>query len=174
MRCGYEGSHRRPFGQQQGLTLLEVLIALSIFAVIGIASFQVLNTVIDVQKNGNAHSQQLAQFQKALMIIDTDLQQLVRRDIRHNTDKKQAYLLLDADSDYALQLTRAGRANPLRLARSTLLRVAYDVGLHPQVNEINSEFYGDKRKYLRRHYWQALDRNSDNTPTVQALLADID
>ena len=167
---------RRPVlkRRQRGLTLLEVLIALSIFALIGVASFRVLSSVVDAQQTGAAHSQQLARFQKALLMIDTDLQQLLTRDIRSAGDQRQAYLLIDSDERYTLQLTRGGWPNPLQLPRSSMQRVAYDIGRHPQANDRDSEFYGSQRNYLRRHYWLALDRSGDSAPQVQLLLADID
>jgi general secretion pathway protein J len=45
---------------QQGLTLIEVLIALSIFALIGLGSGRLLSTVISSQQINQEHSQQLA------------------------------------------------------------------------------------------------------------------
>jgi general secretion pathway protein J len=158
---------------QQGLTLLEVLIALSIFALIGVASFQVLSSVIDSQQIGDSHSLQLARFQKAMLLIDGDLQQLVARNIRTDIDQEAQYLLIKS-SHYALELTRGGRANPLQLSRSSMQRVAYDLGPHPESADSNSEHYRSQQQYLRRHYWQDLDHTSDSTPRVQVLLADVE
>ena len=162
-----------PQRHQRGLTLLEVLIALSIFALIGVASFRVLSSVIDTQQTGDRHSQELATFQKALSIIDADLQQLINRNVRVSTDEEQVFLTVNQE-DYPLQLTRGGWRNPLQLARSSMLRVAYDVGPHPQVNNEKSLFYQDDRSFLRRHYWTVLDRTIEATPRIQALLPDVE
>lgn len=158
---------------QKGLTLLEVLIALSIFALIGVASFRILSSVIDTQQLGDIHSQKLAQFQKALMIIDTDLQQVVNRPIRIAIDQDSESLLIN-NGQYPLELTRAGRANPLKLSRSSMQRVAYDIGFHPEVNNSDSEHYRSRRNYLRRQYWPSLDRSAAQNPLIQVLLTDTD
>lgn len=155
--------------QQAGLTLLEVLIALSIFSLIGIASYQVLNTTISSQQHGDHYSRQLSLQQKAMMIIDRDLQQIVNRDIRISFKDSGDYLQVNND-EYPLAFTRGGRRNPLLLPRSTLQRIAYDVGLHPQVAVPDSLHYKDEQYYLRRHIWSALDRTEQAVPLVQALL----
>ena len=159
--------------RQMGLTLLEVLIALSIFALIGVASFRVLSSVIDTQKTGDRYSRQLATFQKALFVLDRDLQQYVERPVR-NGPQQELPALMVGSGDYPLELTRIGWANPLLLPRSALQRVAYDIGPHPQADNPDSVFYGDKRQYLRRIYWPVLDRREDVKPKIQALIPDVE
>lgn len=156
-----------------GFTLLEVLIAISVFALIGVGSFRVLSSIIDSQEIGDQHSLQLAQFQKALRIVDRDLQQLVDRPVRVERDRVLPSLMVYS-GDFALELTRSGWRNPLQLPRSGLQRVAYDIGLHPGAGDENSPFYGDNRQYLLRIYWPQLDRSDDTQPVVQPLLADVE
>lgn len=158
--------------RQRGFTLLEMMIAISVFALIGVASFRVLNGVVDAQQVGERHSQQLAVFQKALLILDRDLQQVVDRPVRVGPDQTTAALRVFT-GDYPLEFTRGGWLNPLLLPRSSLQRVAYDLGPHPAAEEPGSPFYGDQRQYLRRLYWYALDREQEQAPVVQALLPDI-
>jgi general secretion pathway protein J len=154
---------------QRGLTLLEVLIALSIFSLVGVASYQVLNTTITSQRSGDSYSQLLGRQQKALMIIDRDLQQIIARPVRISSSESAAFLQVNSN-DYPLEFTRGGRRNPLMLPRSSLQRIAYDVGLHPQVADRDSRHYQDEQRYLRRHVWTALDRPEMTTALVQALL----
>lgn len=162
--------------QQSGLTLLEVLIAISIFALIGVASFQVLTSVIQTQKVGEQHSAQLGAFQKALTVIDRDLQQFVDRPVRRGQDN--AVLVEPSLSiqtgDYPLELTRGGWANPLLIPRSALQRVAYTIGEHPQAKDPDSVFYGDEQIYLLRYFWPGLDLDDDVEPLVQALLPGVE
>lgn len=167
--CGVSATFRR---SQGGLTLLEVLIALSIFAMIGVASFRVLSSVVDTQKVGDVHSQQLTRLQKVLTLIDADLEQVVERNIRISEAEVAEYLEVKT-GDYALQFTRGGWRNPLQLSRSSLQRIAYDVGPHPDRDKQESSHYQDDKNYLRRHYWRVLDRESSEGVIVQALLADV-
>lgn len=158
---------------QTGLTLLEVLVAMSLFAVIGVASFQVLSSVIETQKVGDQHSQTLAAFQNTLTIIDRDLQQVVDRPVRTGPDEIEPGLRINT-GNYPLEITRGGWPNPLLLQRSRLQRVAYDLGKHPQSTNPDSAFYGDSTVYLRRMFWPQLDRYEDVEPLIQVLLADVD
>jgi general secretion pathway protein J len=157
---------------QKGFTLLEVLIALSIFALMGVVSFRVLMSTIDAQAIGDERSQQLTQFQKTLSIIDRDLTQIVLRDVRNEIAISESVEV--AQTDYAVEFTRGGWRNPLKLSRSSLQRVAYDLGLHPQSEDSESPFYNDETIYLRRHYWRELDRTEDTELVTQVLLPDVD
>ena len=166
--------HKRQLvSRQSGLTLLEVMIAISIFALIGLASFSVLSTTVESQRIGDQHSAQLARFQRTLVIVDRDLQQLVDRDIRVGSDQQLGSLLLRS-GNYPLEFSRGGWQNPLNLSRSSVQRVAYDIGLHPQAGQEGSSFYGDERLYLRRIYWPVLDREETTTPLIQALLPEVE
>ena len=159
--------------KQFGLTLIEVLIALSIFSMIGIASYRVLSTVAYAQHIGEEHSIQLSRIQKAMAMIDTDLQQLVSRGVRVSKTAVAGALQVNSDS-YAIELTRGGWSNPLMLSRSSLQRVAYDIGLHPDVNNDDSSYYQDDTTYLRRHYWRVLDRTGQSPRITQALLPNVE
>jgi|TARA_B110000908_G_scaffold2377_1_gene3221 general secretion pathway protein J len=155
-----------------GLTLLEVLIALSIFSLIGVASYRVLNTAIASQRIGAVLSAELSAVQKTILIVDRDLQQIIRRPIRSNENVSKDYLVVNREN-YPLEFTRGGRRNPLELSRSSMIRIAYDVGLHPQVTNKESEFYQSETVFLRRHIWSALDSTEQEQALIQPLLADV-
>ncbi|MCR8921799.1 type II secretion system minor pseudopilin GspJ [Dasania sp. GY-MA-18] len=156
---------------QQGLTLIEVLIALSIFALIGLGSGRLLSTVISSQQINQEHSQQLASLQRSMSVIDRDLQFFADRPIRAGADQLASLVLAE---DYSLELTRAGWRNPLMLERSQLQRVAYDVGYHPQRDDASSPHYQSNVRYLRRHYWPHLDRvERSQSPITQLLMANV-
>ncbi|HEB27694.1 MAG TPA: type II secretion system protein GspJ [Porticoccus sp.] len=158
--------------RQRGLTLLEILIALSIFSLIGVASYQVLNTTIHSQQVGDAHSTALSQQQKALRILDQDLQQLITRNVRMPDQQDNNYLLVNQNV-FPLEFSRGGRRNPLLLPRSSIQRIAYDLGPHPESDDRESKHYRDERSYLRRHVWPGLDREPDTAPLIQVLLNDV-
>lgn len=155
-----------------GLTLLEVLIALSIFSLIGVASYRVLNTTIASQRIGAALSTELSKVQKTMIVVDKDLQQIISRLIRTTKTQVADYLLVNHEK-YPLEFTRGGRGNPLELSRSSMTRIAYDVGPHPESTNRNSAYYQSEIMFLRRHIWSALDKTDQQQALVQPLLADV-
>ncbi len=115
---------------QRGLTLLEALVALALMALIGVASYQVLTATIMTQDAQARHRQELAQWQRALSILQRDIEQAQPRAVRNTGAKPLAALLLN-EADSRLELTSGGRRNPLLLAQSPLIRVRYRLDLHP-------------------------------------------
>lgn len=99
----------------QGFTLLELIVALTIFALIGIGAQVMLHTTIKAREAGKEHSVQLAQLQAALMVISRDVIQMNMATVSTGTE------------GYAVSFVRRGRSNPLHVARSDMLKVAYGV-----------------------------------------------
>ncbi|MBB5020891.1 type II secretion system minor pseudopilin GspJ [Desulfurispira natronophila] len=143
--------------QQQGFTLLEVLIAIGIFTIIGVGSYQLLNSIFTTQDHTQSQSQEMRQLQRALQTLAMDLEQSTYRSIRDEFGDFQHALLLN-EGMYMLEITRRGWLNPLQHPRSKLQRVAYD-------------FDGST---LQRYYWMVLDRDRDSEPRSQVLLDNIE
>lgn len=149
-----------------GFTLLEVLIALSIFSVIGLAAYRVLDLAILSQGQIESHDDKLRSLERAMHIIAMDVEQSINRPIRDNYADELGALLAPSDN-YTLEFTRQGWRNPLQLPRSQLQRVAYELGSLD--NEDSST-----NIHLLRHYWKVLDRAQDSEPQTQVLLKNID
>jgi len=160
---------------QAGLTLLEVLIALSIFALIGVASFRVLSAVIESQRTAEEHSMMMNQFNTVMNILDSDFQQLATRSIRQTINAPLVLVpaLVLNDEDYPIAFTRGGWRNPLKLSRSTLQRVAYGIGTHPQADQKDSQYYQDNTLYFLRYHWPHLDIEVSQSPQTRPLLANV-
>lgn len=141
----------------QGFTLLEVLIAISIFAMIGLASNQVLRTVIDAQAATDKSSERLLRMQRVYLAMSLDMRQVSDRAIRDQYGDESPPVLIPRRG-YAVELTRTGWRNPLGNARSNLQRVAYELD-------------GD---VLLRHFWTVLDRAQDTEPRTQTVLRDVE
>lgn len=60
-----------------GLTLVEMLVALVLFAMVGIASFTTLDTIIRVRDRTEGRLENLAQIDRALQLFSRDLTQSV-------------------------------------------------------------------------------------------------
>ena len=141
--------------KRSGFTLIEMLVALAVFAVIGLMSNRLLIQIIDMEELIEDRAQRLVEVQRAIEIIRRDVQQLAYRDVRDEFgDSHPAF---EIDEFGVLHLTRRGWANPLGQGRSELQRVAY-----ARVEDA-----------LFRLYWPVLDRARDSRPIRQLLLADI-
>ncbi len=141
---------------QGGFTLLEVLVAVAITALIGVGIWEVMSGVIKARTSVDQVSDQFQRLQRAMLLIERDVTQVVNRPIRGPYGDRQFALTTGGDN-YFLQLTRQGWRNPLGDARSELQRVAYSL-------EGNT---------LHRWQWQVLDRAQDSQPIDQKLLSQV-
>ena len=137
----------------QGFTLLELLIALAIFALVGAMAFGGLKGVLDQKEHTMAQSQRLSDLQKAYRIMQRDLEQMVHRKIR-NEFGDQVDALVGGSGFNGVEFSRAGYANPAGFLRSDIQRVAY---------------IPDQETLLRRT-WRVLDRAQDTLPDEQVLV----
>ena len=119
-------SRRRHYG----FTLLEVLIAVSIFSIIGLSAHHVLQLVISSGAGAAANSEALSRLQRAMFLISNDLEQVIDRPVRDGRREWTDALVADHDA-YLLEFTRQGWRNPLQLPRSNLQRVAYALQRFP-------------------------------------------
>jgi len=142
--------------RSKGFTLLEVLVAISIFAIIGLGANTMLRTVIDTQSRVKIDSEAFSDLSRALAMIERDLSHAVARGVRDEYGEPISALMIGEDL-YALEFTRAGWNNPARHPRSELQRVAYQV----------------EEEILYRYFWLVLDRAEDSEPQKQLLLKDV-
>ncbi|MDD2058607.1 prepilin-type N-terminal cleavage/methylation domain-containing protein [Pseudomonas sp. GD03860] len=97
--------------RQQGFTLLELVIAMAIFALLGLACWRLFDGVVRVERSTSAHEQALRGLQRALAVIERDAVQVNRHP-----------LVLEQG---VLQLQRGNWRNPLDHPRSELQNVSY-------------------------------------------------
>ncbi len=140
----------------KGFTLLEVLVAISIFAIIGLGANTMLRTVIDTQSRVKTDSDAFSNLSRALAMIERDLSHVVARGVRDEYGEELSALMIGEDL-YAIEFTRSGWNNPARHPRSELQRVAYQV----------------EDEILYRYFWLVLDRAEDSEPQRQLLLRDV-
>lgn len=62
--------------RRAGFTLVEVLIALALFALIGVAGFTLLNSVLRTQGATESRLDRMAEIQRAMLVVTSDLDQL--------------------------------------------------------------------------------------------------
>lgn len=138
----------------RGFTLLELLVALAVFAIMATAAYSGLRNVLFTRAAVEEQSRRLAAVQLAVFRLEQDVEQAVPRGIRDEYGEPQAALLGGELADDRLTLTRAGWDNPLGQPRATLQRVAYRLR--------------DGR--LWRLHWGVLDRGGLLEPRETLLL----
>lgn len=162
----------------RGFTLLEVLVAISIFALLGVASYRVLSSVLQADERLAVRGEELRRVNRAFWVMQQDFEQIVKRSVRDNNGSRAGvpnWLVVDEKNPWPLQLTRGGRTNPLGLPRSDMQRVAYAVQRHPDYEKQDSPYYHDETLFLLRYVWPMLDGSGDKTKAVvQVLLPGID
>ena len=111
--------------REQGFTLIEVLIAVAISAVVAAASYSGIATVISGSEQLREASHRTRDLNRALGLLDRDLRQFVNRPVRDEFGDLQPALAGGPLAFFPLSLTREGWHNGLQQPRSELQRVHY-------------------------------------------------
>jgi len=114
----------------KGFTLVEMLVALFIFALIGAAGVAVIRFTADNQEVVRGRSERVAQLQRARAILKADLSQAAARRTRAADGSANAATFTGGQPTEAapfLTLVRRGRSNPDGAARSSLQYVEYSL-----------------------------------------------
>lgn len=149
--------------RQSGFTLVELLLAMLIFALLGLASAFVLNQMLNSDEISNQQREHLQDMQFAVLMLERDVRQMVARPLRARPREQRSIYVLsdgrttDSDAD-GLAFVRAGWSNPnAMLPRSTLQPVLYRL----------------RENVLQRISADYVDDVSGR-PYVQDLLADVE
>ncbi|MGE0081748.1 MAG: type II secretion system minor pseudopilin GspJ, partial [Thiohalomonadaceae bacterium] len=134
--------HRR----QRGFTLLEMLVASAVFAILAAAAYGGLNAVLKARGETERQAARLAELQSAMTMMARDLAQLAPRKVRSEYGDALPAIAGGPRAPLPLELTRAGWRNPAGQPRSTLQRVGYALD----------------QDVLVRHGWRVLDRAQDS------------
>lgn len=116
-------NHKRKL--QFGFTLIEMVVAIAIFAVVGVLAYGGLNRVLDSQSHLQASAEILKNLQLTFRYFERDINQLINRSIRNQYGDIQPSVV--GDEDKAISFTHSGWRNPANLVRSHLQRVTYEV-----------------------------------------------
>lgn len=108
----------------RGFTLLELLVAMAIFAFIGIMAYGGLAAMMKNAEGSRQAREQLAEMQRALRIIDDDLSQVINRPVHDGLGSPHLALMTGRDGSTLLEFTRTARVTDA-LTPSPYSRVRY-------------------------------------------------
>ena len=144
--------------QQQGFTLIELIVSISIFAVLSVMAYGSLDYVVNTDAVASERMNRLSALQKTFLLMQADIEQMRPRPIRDAYGTQQpAMLTIINEPHRALDWTRGGRQTWLNTQSSGLMRVGY----------------GIKEKQLMRYQWPVLDQAPDTVALESALLKDV-
>ena len=142
----------------RGFTLLEVLIAVAVFAVVGVMAYGGLQAVLAQQAIARDNADRFRELQFAVQQVSRDLLQLNPRPVREPLgDGYRAALFSDPRGEVLLEFTRGGWTNPLGQPRAAVQRVAYVL---------------EDDLLLRRH-WFVPDQTLGEEPVERELLSGV-
>jgi len=119
--------------KQGGFTLIEVLIAIAIVAIIGLASSQVISSVIRSDEISQEADKRITILQRTYQTVQRDMMQMTQRAVRVNGGEPQKRYMFTGESvieseDDGIVFTRNGWRNPAQMfPRSTLQGVGYRI-----------------------------------------------
>ncbi|WP_028024305.1 type II secretion system minor pseudopilin GspJ [Enterovibrio calviensis] len=117
----------------RGFTLIEVLLALMIFATLSVAANQIFSNVIASDKQTQEVGDALKTLQRTLLIMDSDFRQMMARQYRDGGEEAQEALLemgddVNESESQGIRFVRGGWINPQALfPRGEVVKVGYRI-----------------------------------------------
>jgi len=140
---------------QRAFTLLELLVAITIFAIVGVLAMGGYNQLVRQREIAGTTMERVRNLQKSVMRMSQDFEQMTARPIRDATSATDMpALFTGTNAGELIEFTHAGWTNPTGINRSTMQRVRYRL--------VDNKLYRD--------YWSVLDRTLNSVPIEVQLL----
>lgn len=143
--------------RQSGFTLIELMVAMAIFALLSLLSYGGMESVIRNKEQTEASLLRLNQLQLTMTKLHRDLEQISTHGATDALGGKLLNLSAGQGNDLLIEFTRNGWRNPAKIIRSHLQRVAYKL---------------DDEQLIRMS-WSHVDRIQDDQLVETVLINDL-
>lgn len=142
--------------KRSGFTLVELLVAIAIFAVLSALGWKIFDYLIKTKERNQQHELQIFELQDAYQIILRDSLQLIPMTANINGQIRPALSL----SDTSLQFSKAGVSDPLKEGLAPYERIEYH--------------YVPSEKMVYRLKYRSLNITNNEQPESSVLLKNVD
>jgi general secretion pathway protein J len=144
---------------RRGFTIIEVMIAIFIAAVMFAIGYGAINQALRDRDAINASQARITEIQRGMRVVAQDFAQLMARPARDITGNGQliAAVLADNTNNMLLTFTRSGWSNPAGLPRPAEQRVRYSY----------------QQEALIREHWLAVDPALNTEPRQRVLITKV-
>lgn len=144
---------------KNGFTLLEMLVAIAVLAILALMGQQIIDGVSRAKIVSQKHEVKIKNLLQTINFMNNDFTQIIPRSIRSDNGQREPALLsglniLDSNS-HGIRFIRGGVINPqMQLPRSHLTKIGYRI----------------HKGYLERLSWPTLDTPAHVKPIIHPLV----
>ncbi|MFK7731888.1 MAG: type II secretion system minor pseudopilin GspJ [Pseudomonadales bacterium] len=155
----------------KGFTLLEVLVAISIFSFIALGGFRLLNTTAKITDAGHIATERSKEYERAAAVITSDLRNAIDRPMPSFTQGKPEQVAFLTHRNFMLEFSRGAYGPSAGAPRSNAVRIRY---LLREVNASNSQGDDKRSGFDLIRQISAMDGEQQAVAREQLLLQNVE